>query len=155
MNCWATLETCMKGAFQALSVCANHGYLPGRNSLWIIMQNRLQHQKEVKAFLQQHVSSQAWELTLPAGTGNETYFARYNGQTCFVKLGGQATRYQVVAAIGLTPQVLAVGFLEDGTSILVQQYIAGKVPSRGDYRTHLEQFASIINQIHHSTEVRQ
>lgn len=119
------------------------------------MQNRQEHQQEVQAFLQQHFSNQSWELTLPKGTGNETYFARCNQRTYFVKLGVQAIRYQVVASIGLTPQVLALGFLEDGTSIIVQPYIAGKKPSRRHYHIYLEQFALAISQIHHSAEVKQ
>lgn len=119
------------------------------------MQNRQQHQQDVQAFLQEHFSDQSWELTFPKGTGNETYFARCNEHTYFVKLGVQATRYQVVASMGLTPQVLALGFLEDGTSIIVQPYIAGRKPSRRDYHTYLEQFALTINQIHHSANVKQ
>jgi len=119
------------------------------------MQNRQQHQQEVQAYLQQHFSDQSWEFTFPKGTGNETYFARGKEHTYFVKLGVQATRYQVLASIGLTPQVLALGFLEDRTSIIVQPYIAGKRPSRRDYHTYLEQFAFTINQIHHSVEVKQ
>jgi thiamine kinase-like enzyme len=119
------------------------------------MQNRQQHQQEVQAFLQQHFSNQSWELTLPSGSGSETYFARCNEHTYFVKLGVQATRYQVVASLGLTPQVLAAGSLRDGTSIIVQPHIAGKRPSRRDYHIHLEQFALAINQMHHSAAVKQ
>lgn len=119
------------------------------------MQNRQQHQQDVQAFLQEHFSDQSWELTFPKGTGNETYFARCKEHTYFVKLGVQATRYQVVASMGLTPQVLALGFLEDGTSVIVQPYIAGRKPSRRDYHTYLEQFALTINQIHHSANVKQ
>jgi len=119
------------------------------------MQNRLQHQQEVQVFLQQHFSNQSWELTLPNGSGNETYFAQCNGHTYFVKLGVQAIKYQAVASIGLTPQVLAAASLGDETSIIVQPYIAGKKPSQRDYHNRLEQFASAINQIHHSAEVKQ
>jgi thiamine kinase-like enzyme len=54
----------------------------------------------------------------------------------------------------LTPPVLAAGTLEDGTSILVQPYIAGRRPSRSDYRAHLEQFAGAIHTVHHSPEVK-
>jgi thiamine kinase-like enzyme len=60
-----------------------------------------------------------------------------------------------MASIGLTPQVLAVGTLGDGTSIIVQPYIVGSKPSRRDYHTHLEQFAIAINKAHHSPEVQQ
>lgn len=119
------------------------------------MQNRRQHQPEVEAFLRRHVSNQSWELILPHGTGHETYFARCHEQTYFVKIGAQVERYQVVAAIGLAPQVLRADSLEDGTSIMVQSYIAGRSPSRRDYHLHLEQFASAIFQIHHSAAIKQ
>jgi thiamine kinase-like enzyme len=79
-----------------------------------------------------------------------------NGSTpFFVKLGVQAAKYQAVASIGLTPQVLAVGTLEDGTSIIVQAYIAGRNPSRKDYRNHLDQFATAIHKVHHDPELKQ
>ena len=100
------------------------------------MQNRQQHQQDVQGFLQHHFSNQSWELTFPNGSGNETYFARCNEHAYFIKLDVQATKYQLVAAIGLTPQVLMAGFLRDGTSIIVQPYIAGTRPSRSDYHTH-------------------
>jgi len=59
-----------------------------------------------------------------------------------------------MASIGLTPQVLAAGYLEDGTSVVVQPYIAGTRPSRKDYHLQLEQVAAIINRTHHSPELQ-
>jgi thiamine kinase-like enzyme len=117
--------------------------------------DRRQHQAEVRAFLQRHLSGEHWELTLPRGSGNETYLARGQAQACFVKLGGQPSRYRAMASIGLTPPLLAEGSLEDGTSILVQAYIAGKNPQRRDYQNRLEQFANAIDKAHHSAEVIQ
>lgn len=119
------------------------------------MRNRQRRRQEVQAVLQKHFSSQVWELTIPEGSGNETYFARCRGHHYFVKLGTLATKYQVVASIGLTPPVLVADTLADGTSILVQPYIDGKKPSRREYHSHLEQFASAIEQIHHSLEVKE
>lgn len=119
------------------------------------MLNRQQHQPEVQAFLQKHFSTPSWEFALPQGTGNETYFARCTEHAYFVKLGAQAARYQAMASIGLTPQVLAAGSLGDGTSIIVQPYIAGRTPSRRDYHLHLEQFAAAIHKAHHSSAVKQ
>ncbi|MGZ9221639.1 MAG: phosphotransferase, partial [Anaerolineales bacterium] len=118
------------------------------------MLDRKQHQREVQAFLQKHFLSNHWEFALPNGSGNETYFAYGNEHAYFVKLGGQITRYQAMASLGLTPQVLASGNLEDGTSMLIQPYIIGRKPSRKDYRIHLEQIASIINKTHHSPEIK-
>ena len=118
------------------------------------MQVRLQHQQEVQAFLQQHLSNQGWDFTLPRGSGNETYFAHSSEFSCFVKLGVHLSRYEAMASIGLTPPVLAAGTLADGTSILIQPYIAGRSLTRKDYRDHLEQIAGVLNRTHHSTEVK-
>ena len=85
------------------------------------MPNRKQHQREVLAFLQKHFSYQSWEFSQPSGWGNETYFAHSGSQNYFIKLGAQIHRYQAVASIGLTAQVLAAGVLGDGISIIVQQ----------------------------------
>jgi len=118
------------------------------------MQNRRQHQREVQAFLQKQVSRHQWEFTLPYGYGNESYFAHGNGQTYFVKLGAPITNYLAMASIGLTPPVIATGFMEDGISLLVQPYITGRKPSRKDYRAHLDKIATIINRTHHNLELR-
>ena len=118
------------------------------------MQDRQQHRPEVQAFLQKHIASPAWQLTLPHGLGHETYFARCAQQTCFIKLGVQVARLQALAALGLTPPVLASGVLQDGVSIIVQPYINGRNPSRADYRLHLEQFAAAILALHHSPELQ-
>jgi thiamine kinase-like enzyme len=112
------------------------------------MQNRRQHQQEVQAFLQHHFPGAAWEFSLPRGSGNETYFCQSHLFKCFVKLGVQAVRYQAAAATGLTPEVLASGRLEDGTSIIVQAFVMGRSPSRSDYRLHLDQFAGAIRRLH-------
>ena len=119
------------------------------------MQDRQLHRQEVQAFLGEHLGGTGWDLSLPHGWGHETYYARSSTQACFIKLGAHIPRYQAVAALGLTPEVVAAGQLADGTSILVQPYIEGKEPDRGDYRTHLEQFAAIIRTVHRSPQVRQ
>lgn len=118
------------------------------------MPDRYHHQNEVQAFLSRNLGSARWDLSLPHGRGNETYFARRQGLACFVKLGVQISRYQAMASLELTPPVLAEGHLADGTSIIVQPFIAGRNPSRQDYRTHLEQIAAIIDRTHHSPEVK-
>ncbi len=118
------------------------------------MQDRRQHQPEVQGFLQKHFLGQHWRFALPIGSGNETYFAYANDSTYFVKLGVQIARYQAMASLGLSPPVLAAGYLEDGISIVVQPYIAGRNPSRKDYRLHLEQIAAAIHRMHHSPELQ-
>ena len=71
------------------------------------MLDRQQHLQEVKSFLQKRFSTRHWEITLPRGWGNESYFAHGSGQSYFIKLGVQIARYQAMSAIGLTPQVQA------------------------------------------------
>jgi thiamine kinase-like enzyme len=112
---------------------------------------RDQHKEEVVSFLQKHVSNQRWEIGLPPhGTGNETYFVQGDGRSCFVKLGAKTERYRVMSEMGLSPQVIATGQLEDGTSILVQQRIAGDKPSRADFHRYLRKFAESIRKTHQS-----
>ena len=118
------------------------------------MQTRRQHQQDVLAFLQKHVSHPPWEFDLPRGWGNETYFAHSREKHCFIKLGIQIERYRIMASIGLTPPLLTAGQLADGASIIVQDSIDGRMPSRKDYRENLEQFAAAIRTFHHSPELQ-
>ncbi len=119
------------------------------------MPDRYQHKQDVIAFLQRHFPSQYWELTLTTGRGKETYLARSSHQSLFVKLGVQIDRYEAVASMGLTPQVLAAGSLDDGKTIIVQPFIAGRTPNRKDYRIHLDAFAAGIDQVHHNLALQQ
>ena len=118
------------------------------------MQDRQQHQQEVRAFLQRRFKNKSWKFTLPQGTGHETYFVHSREHACFVKLGVDPARYQAMASIGLTPKVLEVGSLQDGKAVIVQPYIKGKNPSRRDYQTYLDRFAIVIRTVHHSSEVK-
>ena len=116
--------------------------------------DRQQHQQEIRAYLQKHFSSGSWEFSNPRGSGHETYFARSSENRLFVKVGAKARAYLALAAVGLTPAVLAVDTLEDGSALLVQAYIEGRSPTRKDYRNQLEQFATAINQVHHHPELK-
>jgi thiamine kinase-like enzyme len=118
-------------------------------------EHRQLHQQEIGAFLQKQLGVLHWEFTLPKGSGNETYFAHGNEQTYFVKLGVQLSRYQAMASIGLTPPVIVAGYLTDGTPMILQPHITGRRPSRKDYHTYLTQIATIIDKMHHSSEVKQ
>ena len=118
------------------------------------MQSRQHHQQEVRAFLQARFLSRDWHFALPEGTGQETYLAQSDERAYFVKLGAQPARNEAMASMGLTPQVLATGYLEDGTSIVVQPQIAGRTPSPKDYHSHLEQIATTIGRTHLSPELR-
>lgn len=113
--------------------------------------SRDQHKSEVIAFLQKHFSSQKWEITPPPkGTGNETYFAKSNGQAYFIKLGAQIEKHQVMSSLGISPQVIEIGYLEDGTSILIQNQINARKPTRRDFHQYFSKFAQAIRITHQS-----
>jgi len=118
------------------------------------MPERTSHLEELRNFLQSHFHRNNWKMTLPAGTGNETYLARSGMDACFIKLNVDIERYQAVASAGLTPPVLANDVLEDGTAILIQPLIKGRRPTRADYRQHLAAFASMINRLHNEAGIQ-
>ena len=95
------------------------------------MRSRDHHRQEVQAFLQANFSVRRWDLTFPQGSGHETYLARSDDGAYFVKLGAQSARYEALTSVGLTPPVLVVGTLEDGTSILVQPWLLARTSDEG------------------------
>ena len=117
------------------------------------MRERSQHSVEVEAFLRRAFGGE-WTLTLPHGNGHETYFAHDGSRALFVKLGAAVERVQAMARLGLTPEVVEADCTEDGTAILVQQYVEGRNPGRSDYRQRLEQVAHMIREMHHSEDVK-
>jgi len=118
--------------------------------------SRNHHRKEVISYLKRNVHNQKWEISLPPyGTGNESYFAQSNGQSYFIKLGANTDRYQVMSNLGLSPQIIALGDLEDGISILVQQRVNGEKPSRKDFHFHLKKFAESIKKTQHCEDLKQ
>jgi len=117
--------------------------------------SRDQHKHEVISFLQKRLANQKWEIELPPhGTGQETYFVNHADQSYFIKLGAKAERYQVMSQLGLSPTLIAVGQLEDGISILVQQRISGRKPTRQDFRQHWRKFAENIRETHQSESLK-
>ena len=83
----------------------------------------------------------------------ESYFAQENGQSYFVKVGGQAERYVALAEIGITPPVLLYGQLQNGLSVIVQPFIAGRAPTRLDYHNQLLEVAGLIRKMHGSPRI--
>lgn len=119
------------------------------------MQDRQAHRAEVQAYLQRNFGQQDWTLSLPQGHGGETYLARSSQRAYFVKLGAQIDRYILLGSLDLAAPVIASGLLPDGCSILVQEWIEGRTPSRQDYREHLEHFAEGIARVHHNFALQQ
>lgn len=118
------------------------------------MRNRQQHWQEIRDYLHAHIAPCEWTFTLPSGSGHETYFVHGGGRRYFVKIGASTRKYEVLASEGLTPEVVLAGYLEDGASIVVQRYLAGKNPSRQDYQQHLDSVALIMRRMHHAPRLQ-
>jgi thiamine kinase-like enzyme len=118
------------------------------------MPDRQEHQQQVCHFLQEHLSIPDWSFSLPRGSGMESYLAKGNGQSYFVKVGVQAERYVAMAEIGLTPPVLLYGQLDNGLSVIVQPFIAGRRPSQLDYWDQLMEVAGLIDKMHHHPRIK-
>ena len=116
--------------------------------------NRQEHLLEVKSFLQKEFTHRNWDLSIPHSYGNETYIAKGKTNAYFVKLRSPVANYQAMASLGLSPQIITTGSLADGTSIMVQPFIQGKIPNRHDFQIHLEQFAGMLGKMHHSGLMR-
>lgn len=116
--------------------------------------NRQLHQAEVLAFLQETFSLRDWTLTLPEGSGNETYFAQAEGQSYFVKVGAELERARIMAEAGLTPPLRASAKLSDGIQVIVQPYIEGRKPTRRDLQERLEQAAILVREMHSNSALR-
>ncbi|HSL43239.1 MAG TPA: phosphotransferase [Anaerolineales bacterium] len=118
------------------------------------MQNRREHEQEMRSFLQKHMSTHDVTVSLPAGSGMETYVVRAGEQAYFVKVGADVERYLIMAEIGLTPPVLAFGKLERGSSIIVQRLINARMPSKRDYQDQFEKVAQRIHTMHNHPRLR-
>jgi thiamine kinase-like enzyme len=117
--------------------------------------DRNRHKSEVSSFLNKNIGNQMWKIGLPPhGTGQETYFVRGSKHSYFVKLGAETERYLVMSELGLSPQVVAVGQLEDGMSILVQSQVSGSKPMRKDFHQYWMKFAESIRITHESEELK-
>jgi thiamine kinase-like enzyme len=92
-------------------------------------------------------------LTLPRGSGHETYIAQSGDRRLFVKLDAQIGRTLAMSEAGLTPPLLATGVLQDGSTILIQPFIEGHHPGREDYRQRLDDVARIVREMHRNPEV--
>lgn len=118
------------------------------------MSNRQEHQAEVYAFLQKHLSLYHWKFSLPHGWGKESYFAHGFKRTYFIKVGVKVERYLAMAEVGLTPPVILHGQLESGLSVMVQSFVAGQKPSRADYRERMTEVAELIHTMHKHPKIR-
>jgi hypothetical protein len=119
-----------------------------------LVEDRYKHRYEIESFLQNHFAIRRWEITHPpSGRGQETYLASSAEDTYFVKLGVEVARYRAMSSLGLTPDTILTGKLEDGISIMVQTYITGRHPSWTEFHLHLDRIASVVSSTHNSLKV--
>ena len=111
-------------------------------------------QEQIIDFLSDKFSSISRQLQPTSGTGHESYFGANGNKQLFIKIGANVERYQLMAADDLTPTVLASGELPNGQTILVQQKINGRTPTRQDFQTHLPAFAHVLGQAHQHPDLR-
>ena len=116
--------------------------------------HRQRHQPEVHAFLQKAFHTREWAFAQPRGTGHETYFAASGDRRCFIKLGADSERAAAMAAAGLAPPVWAAGALPDGTPILVQPWLPGRVPRPRDFQERLDAVAGVVRRLQQDAGVR-
>jgi thiamine kinase-like enzyme len=113
------------------------------------MQNRQQHQHELRTFLRETLSVHTPLFSLPQGSGMETYIVEGNGHRYFIKVGASIERYSAMADLGLTPPIVIAGHMEYGTTILIQLWLAGQTPSKRDFQERLEGVAAVVHKMHH------
>ena len=112
------------------------------------MQNRYRHEHEVVSFLQRSLTGSRWRIGPPRwGRGRETYVASGDRGSYFVKLGARPEPYLAMSACDLTPPILGSGTLTDGTTILIQPYLAARAPSWGDFALRLDEFANVVRKM--------
>lgn len=115
---------------------------------------RRQHQAEVETYLRETFGGEGWAFTLPRGSGHETYIAHGANNAMFVKVGARIEPTLTMARLGLAPPVLAATILNDSHTVLVQQFVDGRHPTRSDYSRRLEDVARIIRETHHNPVVQ-
>lgn len=114
------------------------------------------HQAVITRFLGELHPQATWRLRSPsAGTQRESYFASSQHGVYFVKINANIAVYEIAAALGITPPIVASGLVADDATILVQQFIRGTPPVWSTFQNRLSDFAAIINTLHHAPSMRQ
>jgi len=118
------------------------------------MENQYRHKEEVERFLQNTLHMETWEFLSTNGSGNEKYIAASDGKKYFVKLDVQLARYEILGDLGISPKIINSGFLEDGKTIIIQEYVTGHNPSPKDFQTHIYEIATILANVHNSKKLQ-
>ena len=118
------------------------------------MTNQYSHKEEVEIFLQNRFHEENWTFLSTNGSGNEKYIAESNGTKYFVKLDVKIDRYEILSELGISPKIVNHGCLNDGTSVIVQEYISGHNPSPKDFQSHIYDVATILSNVHNNRKLQ-
>ncbi|GAC1566388.1 MAG: hypothetical protein NVS3B14_08240 [Ktedonobacteraceae bacterium] len=98
--------------------------------------------------LQRHFQATDWLITTPKdGLQQQCFVARRGEQPVFIKLKAPVASLQRLGEIEVAPRVIANGTI-DGTSYVVQEYIAGNYPDRRWFAAHLPLLAAFMRRYH-------
>lgn len=102
----------------------------------------------VENILQQHFHASDWLITPPRDGQQKACFIAHRGpERLFIKLAIPVAPLQRLGEIGAAPRVMASGTL-DGSSYVVQEYIAGSYPDWRWFAHHLPTLATFIKRYH-------
>lgn len=103
---------------------------------------------QLEAILAQHVPGQHWRITRPlAGVQKEAYIAQNEQYKLFVKFDAATPAWTRLAAIGVTPPVIATG-THAGRPYLIQVFVEGVQPDRVWLTRHIPAIARLIRRYH-------
>lgn len=103
----------------------------------------------IERILAYHFSDQHWHVAPPpAGVQKEAYIAQNDQHRLFVKFDAATPAWDRLAAIGVTPHVLATG-IHQGRPYLIQQFVEGTYPDRVWFTQHIAVLAHFIRRYHY------
>jgi aminoglycoside phosphotransferase (APT) family kinase protein len=98
--------------------------------------------------LAQAFAANSWTIEKPRdGRQKECYIASNGNCTVFVKLDVPITSLRRLSELGVAPRVLASGTYQ-GTSYVIQEFLAGTYPDRPWIRSHVTEVANLIRTYH-------
>src|SRR5262249_34522908 len=103
---------------------------------------------KVRAVLAQAFTTDGWTIEKPRdGRQKECYIASDGNRTVFVKFDVPARSLLRLSALAVAPRVLASGTYQ-GTSYVIQEFLAGTYPDRPWIRSHMTEVADLMRTYH-------
>ena len=110
---------------------------------------------DLETILSNSLHRSSWQIEKsPDGLSKETYIAKHDGLSVFLKLDGNTPVLTRLATLQIAPKVLASGVI-DGISFLIQEYFSGVYPDTTWFNDNIEQVATVLKTYHQDTELNQ